>query len=182
MNVLFLPFVSMLRILSPKERNVTCVMQLLFKQRFFSWFDSYDIFDETGAVAFTVKGKLSWGHCLEIYDRTGFHVGTVKEEVLTFLPRFALYQQGQYSGQIKKEFTFFRPSYTLDCNGWQVNGDLFAWDYTVTDPAENLIMQASKQLFQWTDTYVIDVVNPADALLSLMIVLAINAANCSQGN
>ena len=93
MNVLFLPFVSMLRILS-KERNVTCVMQLLFKQRFFSWFDSYDIFDETGAVAFTVKGKLSWGHCLEIYDRTGFHVGTVKEEVLTFLPRFALYQQG----------------------------------------------------------------------------------------
>ena len=119
----------MLRILS-KERNVTCVMQLLFKQRFFSWFDSYDIFDETGAVAFTVKGKLSWGHCLEIYDRTGFHVGTVKEEVLTFLPRFALYQQGQYLGQIKKEFTFFRPSYTLDCNGWQVNGDLFAWDYT----------------------------------------------------
>ena len=102
--------------------------------------------------------------------------------MLTFLPRFALYQQGQYLGQIKKEFTFFRPSYTLDCNGWQVNGDLFAWDYTVTDPAGNLIMHASNQLFQWTDTYVIDVVNPADALLSLMIVLAIDAANCSQGN
>ena len=25
-------------------------MKLLFKQRFFSWFDSYDIYDETGAT------------------------------------------------------------------------------------------------------------------------------------
>ena len=29
-------------------------MKLLFKQRFFSWFDSYDIYDETGATLFTV--------------------------------------------------------------------------------------------------------------------------------
>ena len=38
-------------------------MKLYFKQRMFSWFDSYDIYhmDENGAVAFTVEGKLSWG-------------------------------------------------------------------------------------------------------------------------
>ena len=64
-------------------------MKLLFKQRLFSWFDSYDIYDEAGETVFTVKGRLSWGHCLEIYDRFGEHVGTVKEEVLTLLPRFA---------------------------------------------------------------------------------------------
>ena len=36
-------------------------MKLYFKQRMFSWFDSYDIYhmDENGAVAFTVEGKLS---------------------------------------------------------------------------------------------------------------------------
>ena len=37
-------------------------MRLLFKQRFLSWFDSYDIYDEEGRTAYTVEGKLSWGH------------------------------------------------------------------------------------------------------------------------
>lgn len=48
-------------------------MKLYFKQRMFSWFDSYDIYhmDENGAVAFTVEGKLSWGHCLHILDPMG---------------------------------------------------------------------------------------------------------------
>lgn len=35
-------------------------MRLLFKQRFLSWFDSYDIYDEEGRTAYTVEGKLSW--------------------------------------------------------------------------------------------------------------------------
>lgn len=30
-------------------------MKLIFKQRLFSWLDSYDIYDEQGNVVFTVK-------------------------------------------------------------------------------------------------------------------------------
>lgn len=160
----------------------TIFMKLLFKQRFFSWFDSYDIYDDAGNTVFTVQGKLSWGHRLEIYNCRGDHVGTVKEEVLTFLPRFALYVGEDHIGQIKKEFTFFKPVFTLDCNNWEVNGDLFEWDYTVTNGAGELIMQASKELFHWSDTYIIDIVRPENTLLSLMIVLAIDAAKCSAGN
>ena len=37
-------------------------MKLLFKQRMFSWFDSYDIYDQQGNTGYTVKGPLSWGH------------------------------------------------------------------------------------------------------------------------
>lgn len=33
-------------------------MKLLFKQRFFSWFDSYDIYNEDGQVIYQVEGKL----------------------------------------------------------------------------------------------------------------------------
>lgn len=43
-------------------------MKLLFKQRIFSWFDSYDIYDEDGNTVFVVKGQLAWGHKLKIYD------------------------------------------------------------------------------------------------------------------
>ena len=63
-------------------------MKLSFKQRFFSWFDSYDIYDEAGNTVYTVEGKLAWGHCLHILDAAGNHIGTVKERVLTLLPKF----------------------------------------------------------------------------------------------
>ena len=100
-------------------------MKLLFKQRFFSWFDSYDIYNEAGDTVYTVKGKLAWGHCLKIFDAAGNEIGTVKERVLTFLPKFELYLGEQYMGCISKEFTFFRPKFNIDCNGWQVDGDWF---------------------------------------------------------
>ena len=53
-------------------------MKLLFKQRFFSWFDSYDIYDEDGNTVFTVEGKLAWGHCLHILNAAGEHIGKMK--------------------------------------------------------------------------------------------------------
>lgn len=63
-------------------------MRLNFKQRFFSWLDSYDIYDEDGVTIFTVEGKLSWGHCLHINDAYGNHIGTLQEKIFTFLPQF----------------------------------------------------------------------------------------------
>lgn len=35
-------------------------MKLLFKQRFFSWLDSYDVYDEYENTVYVVKGQLSW--------------------------------------------------------------------------------------------------------------------------
>jgi uncharacterized protein YxjI len=155
-------------------------MKLLFKQRFFSWFDSYDIYSESGQRVYTVRGQLSWGHCLKIYDTRGNEVGTVKERILTFLPKFELYLGQQYVGCISKELSFFTPRYHIECNGWQVKGDLFEWDYRISDHMGRPIAAISKQLLNWTDTYVIDVANPADALCALMLVLAIDAEKCSR--
>ena len=105
----------------------------------------------------------------------------VKEEVLTFLPRFDLYVGENCIGQIKKEFTFFKPAFRLDCNGWEVQGNFWEWDYQVLDGSRE-VMTVSKELFHWTDTYVLDIADPADALVCLMIVLAIDAEKCSRNN
>lgn len=88
-------------------------MKLLFKQRLFSWFDSYDIYDEAGNTAFVVKGELAWGHLLRIYDSCGKEVGYIKEKVFTWLPKFEMYVDSHYVGCISKEFTFIRPDSTL---------------------------------------------------------------------
>ena len=86
-----------------RQNNETCV-----KQRLFSWFDSYDIYYENGRRAYTVKGQLSWGHRLNIMDKDGRHIGTIKEKVLRLLPKFELYENGEYIGDVAKEFTLAR--------------------------------------------------------------------------
>ena len=155
-------------------------MRLNFKQRFFSWLDSYDIYDEDGNTVFTVEGKLSWGHCLHVMDACGNHIGTLQERIFTFLPQFEIYINDSYVGCIKKEFTFFKPQFTIDCNGWQVDGQWMEWDYTIMDGARR-VATISKELFHWTDTYLIDVADPRDALGALLVVLAIDAEKCSRG-
>ena len=155
-------------------------MKLLFKQRLFSWFDSYDIYDEDGNSVYTVKGQLSWGHCLKIDDADDHEVGTIQERILTLLPKFEVYLGNQYVGSISKEFSFFTPRFNIDYNGWHVEGDFFEWDYSILDQSGRQIAEVSKQLFNWTDTYVIDVQNPNDALGALMLVLAIDAEKCSR--
>lgn len=154
--------------------------ELLFKQRFFSWFDSYDIYDTTGRVLYEVKGRLSWGHRLEVSNASGQHVGTVQEKVLTLLPQFEFHQYGKYLGRIRKELTFLRPSFRLDYMGWHIQGDIWSWEYQVVDRIGTPIMQASKQIFRLTDTYKITVFDARNTLTCLMIVLAIDAAKCSQ--
>ena len=155
-------------------------MKLLFKQRFFSWFDSYDIYNEAGQTVYTVKGQLAWGHCLKIYDARGAEIGTVKERILTFLPKFEMYLGDRYIGCISKEFTFFFPKFNIDFNGWQVDGDWLEWDYQIMSSSGRPIANVSKELWNWTDTYVIDVHDPQDALCALMLVLAIDAEKCSR--
>lgn len=155
-------------------------MKLLFKQRFFSWFDSYDIYDEMGKTVYVVEGQLSWGHCLKIFDSNGNEIGTVKEQVLTFLPKFEIYLKDNYMGCISKEFAFFKPKYNIDFNGWHIEGNWMEWDYNILNASGQCIANISKQLFNWTDTYIIDVRDPQDALCALMLVLAIDAEKCSR--
>lgn len=157
-------------------------MKLLFKQRFFSWFDSYDIYGESGATVYVVKGQLSWGHCLKIFDAHDNEVGTVKERIFTFLPKFEIYLGGNYVGCIAKEFSLFKPRYDIDYNGWHIEGDFFEWDYRIVSASGAVVADVSKELFHFTDTYVIDVIDPKDALGTLMFVLAIDAEKCSRSD
>lgn len=155
-------------------------MKLLFKQRFFSWFDSYDIFDESDKVIFTVKGQLSWGHRLNIYNSANVHIGTVKEVVFTWLPKFELYEGDRLVGVLKKKFQLFKNSYDLDLLGWDVNENFMGWDYSILDSHGSVVAKVNKVIFKFNDTYEIDVVDPENALHALMFTLAIDAEKCSR--
>lgn len=155
-------------------------MRLLIKQRVFSWTDSYDVYDEEGNVKYFVKAEfLSLGHQLHVYDVNRNEIGVIREKLLSLLPAFFIETDGTTRGKIQKKFTFFRPQYEIDCNGWRVEGDFLGWNYDVYSGCSS-IMHISKELLHWGDTYVIDFVNPSDELMGLLLVIAIDAANCTE--
>lgn len=164
---------------SPPKYNKLDFMKLVQKQKFFSWFDSYDIFDENNNVAFQIQGRLSWGHKLEIYDARGNYLGKIEEKIFTLLPRFEFFIGDESVGFLRRKLTFFRPQFELEHNNWRIDGDFWGWDYTVTDGGST-VMTCSKKLFNWTDTYEMDIRKSSDALLCLMIALSIDIEKCSR--
>ena len=154
-------------------------MKLLIKQRVFSWTDSYDVYDEAGRPKYQVSAEFfSLGHRLHVYDKvTGREVGAIHEKLFTFLPQFEIVAGGEVRGVIRKEFTFFIPKYRVDYRGWDVDGDILGWDYRVTHEGRE-VMSISKEIFRWSDTYVLNFRDPADEIPGLLLVLAIDAANC----
>ena len=95
-------------------------------------------------------------------------------------PKFEIYKGGTYVGCLYKEFSFLTPRYNIDYNGWHIDGTMMEWDYSILDYSGYPIASISKELFHMTDTYVIDVNDPENALDALMFVLAIDAEKCSR--
>ena len=157
-------------------------MKLLIKQRVFSWTDSYDIYDENGNAKYCVKAEfLLIGHRLHVYDATGQEIGLIKEKVFTLLPVFEIYISGEYCGLVEKKFSLFRPKYEIDFNGWRVEGDFLGWEYDVYEACSS-VARITKELLHWGDTYAIDIANPRDELMVMMLVITIDAADCTQNN
>lgn len=155
-------------------------MKLLFKQRMFSWFDSYDIYAENGQTVYEVQGELSWGHKQKIYGVNGVELGMVKEKLLRFTPTFEIYAKNEMIGEIrKKPFKMFKSEYSIDALGWTAKGNFGAWKYDIFDSTGNTVAKISKKFVSYTDTYILDIVNPADALYVLMFVIAIDAEKAS---
>ena len=157
-------------------------MKLLIKQRVFSWTDSFDIYDEDGAVKYFVKAEfLSLGHQMHVYDAQQREIGMIRQKLLTLLPAFEIEIGGETAGRIEKKFSLFKPKYEIDVNGWRVEGDFLGWEYDVYSECSSII-HISKEFLHRGDTYVIDFADPADELMGMMLVIAIDAANCTNGN
>ena len=64
-------------------------MQLLIKQRVFSWTDTYDVYDEHESPKYFVKAEFfALGHQIHVYDKSGKEVGMVKQRLFAILPCF----------------------------------------------------------------------------------------------
>ncbi len=155
--------------------------KLLIKQRVFSWSDTYDVYDKNGEPKYYVEADiLSWGHKIHIYDHaTDREVAYIAERVFTFLPKAEITVMGLPVGEIRKEFSFFTPKYSIDYNGWTIDGDFFEWDYSIRNSSGREVATISKELFRWGDTYSLEIEDDGDEISALVTVIAIDMMNCS---
>ena len=155
-------------------------MELLIKQRVFSWGDSYDVYDETGEARYFVEAELfAFGHQIHVYDkRSGRELGSIHQKLFSFTPTFEIVIDGQVRGTVCREFTLFRPRYNVDFRGWTVEGDMLHCDYEVKS-FDRRVMYIQREWLTWGDTYVLRYSNPADEMPGLLLVIAIDAANCN---
>ena len=154
-------------------------MQLLIKQRVFSWSDTYDIYDEQGNKKYFVKNEfISLGHRLHVYDAAHNEIGFIKQKLFCFLPTFEIEWNGQLMGHIEKRFALFRPKYDVDFMGWRAEGDFMGWDYDVYE-ACSAVVHVHKKLLSWGDMYVIEYDNPSNEIPALLLVCGLYLEACS---
>ena len=151
-------------------------MKLLIEERIFSWNDRFTVWDEAGNDRYYVEGELfSWGKKLHVCDLSGREVAYIEQQLFTFTPRYSVYANGQLIGEVVREFSFFRPHYTVEGADWDVEGDFWAHDYTVSRRGQ-VVVDIQKEWFTWGDCYTLNILDPRDELQALALVLAIDCA------
>ena len=154
-------------------------MQLMIKQRVFSWGDSYDVYDESGEARYFVQAEVFvFGHQIHVYDkRSGREVGSIHQKLFTMLPTFEIVMGGQTCGQVRREFSFLTPRYYVDFLDWEVEGNCFHWDYDVIS-GRSRVLSIHKELLSWGDTYILEYNSISHEIPGLLLAIAIDAANC----
>ena len=157
-------------------------MKLYIKEKVFTWGDRFTVVDACGEPRYFVEGEVfTWGKKLHVYDRYEREVAFIKQELFTFLPEFVVYTEGREIARVRKEFSFFRPRYTIDGLGWQVEGSFWEHEYESTRGGLPIV-SIEKEWMTWGDSYELTIANPADELVALAVVLTIDCVVEQQNN
>ena len=94
---------------------------------------------------------FSWGKKLHVCDMMGREVAYIEQKIWSFLPRYRVFVGGDQIGEVAKEFTFFRPRYTVEGPGWDVDGDFWEHHYAVYRHGVPVV-EIAKEWFTWGDS------------------------------
>jgi uncharacterized protein YxjI len=157
-------------------------MKLYIKEKVFSWGDKFFVKDALGEDKYVVQGEVfSLGKKLHVYDMLGREAAFIKQELMTWMPRFTVYADGEQIAQVKKEFSFLTPRYTIEGLGWEIEGSFWEHEYQITQNGQPIVT-ISKEWMTWGDSYELDIRSPADEIIALAVVLTIDCVREAQNN
>ena len=157
-------------------------MKLYIKEKVFSWGDKFYVKDALGNDKYVVEGEVfSLGKKLHVYDLMSREVAFIKQELMTFLPCFTVYADGEEIARVQKEFSFLTPRYSIEGLGWEIEGSFWEHEYQITQNGSPIVT-ISKEWMTWGDSYELDIASPAQEILALAVVLTIDCVREAQNN
>ena len=91
---------------------------------------------------YRVEGEVfTLGKKLHVYDTNEEEVALVQQKLLSIMPRFYVFVNGEKTAEILKEFSFLKPRYHIFGKNWTVEGDFLAHDYTIMEQGNEIWIQ-----------------------------------------
>lgn len=147
-------------------------MTLYLQEELFS-FDHFDIWDENDNVVYQVGREFfTFGRKLILEDANGQELGFVQHIPFSIPCSYELAAPNG-SVQLDRHFSLFSQRYSIDSLGWEVQGSFMNLDFSITC-GEKTIATIEKAWPAFHDRYRLEIADPKDALLALMVVLAID--------
>lgn len=151
-------------------------MRYALKEKVWSWADTYTIADGSGEPVYLVKGKaFSWGKKLSFQDAAGNELAFISQKLMSLKPRFQIYRDGELFADVVKEYSWLKSVFTLDVpgpNDYEIEGTFWQHDYTFRRAGQT-VATVSKEMWSWSDTYGVDIVDGEDdvAILATVVVI-----------
>ncbi len=153
-------------------------MRYHLRERAWSLTEAFLVRDDSGNAVFEIRGKFFHiGDDLVMFDRyTGQELVHIKQRVLSLLPRYEIYRNGQHWASMHEQFRLFGERFKVEGdNGmaFHVNGDIWRWHFTISDNAGQLLGTVSRQFALFRDSYAVDVAAGVDApfIIALAVVI-----------
>ena len=154
-------------------------MKFHIKERAWTIREEFIVRDQGGAPVFKVKGKFFHiGDNLLIID-LGSHdeVAHIKQKVLHLKPHYEIYRNGEHWASMhEKLLHLFGERFKIKLeNGtiYHIEGNIWNWDFTVSDDRGNLIAQIGRRISLFADCYGVDIAQGVDVPFIIALAIAI---------
>src|SRR6266568_11911 len=152
-------------------------MKFHIKEKAWSFREKLIVRDEQGNPIYEIKGKFFHiGDNLVIHNlSTHEESAHIKQHVMHVTPHYEIYHQGaKWASLHEKLLHMFGERFKIKLeNGEElhISGNIFNWDFTVSDSQSNLLAQIGKEISLIRDCYAVDIAKDID--VPLMIALAV---------
>ena len=153
-------------------------MKLHIKERAWTIREEFIVRDQGGQPVFKVQGKFFHiGDNLRIIDLgSREEVAHIKQKVIALTPHYEIYQNGAHWASLhEKLLHLFGERFKIILESgevYHIQGNIWNWDFTVSNDRGDLLAQISKRISLFEDSYGVDIAQGVN--VPLMIALAIS--------
>lgn len=153
------------------------IMKLYLKQEVFTLLDSYNIYDANQMPVYKVKTRIyKFPPGFDIVSCMGDIIFTVSRHFQFFGRKYDILHNEIAVATIERRFALFERALditTVTGDVFSVDGDYFAWNFTIT---KNGMPYATvnKAFLSWGDSYEIEVYDDRECAFATALVVAID--------